>query len=80
MIRKWSVVCFLCLVTGWSQEANKPSDPALDLYYGANGLYNRKLYPVAIQQYQQFLKKFPKHEKATHARMGLGLQHPPWGS
>ncbi|MFP6903773.1 MAG: tetratricopeptide repeat protein [Verrucomicrobiota bacterium] len=73
MIRKWSMVFILCLGTAWSQEAKKPPDPALDLYFGANGLYNRKLYPVAIQQYQQFLKKFPKHEKATSARIGLSL-------
>ncbi len=50
-------------------------DPALEQYYVANGAYNRKLYPVAIQQYQAFLKDHPEHAKADLARRGLALSH-----
>ena len=67
------VICVLFLTGVHAQENPTPSDPALDLYYGANGLYNRNLYPVAVQQYRQFLEKYPQHEKALSARTGLGL-------
>ena len=50
-------------------------DPALEQYYVANGAYNRKLSPVAIQQYQAFLKDHPEHAKADLARRGLALSH-----
>ena len=55
-------------------EAAK-DDPALEQYYVANGAYNRKLYPVAIQQYQAFLKDHAGHAKADLARRGLALSH-----
>ncbi len=48
-------------------------EAALEQYYVANGAYNRKLYPVAIQQYQAFLKDHPEHAKADLARRGLAL-------
>ena len=52
------------------------NDPALEeQYYVANGAYNRKLYPVAIQQYQAFLNAHPDHAKADLARRGLALSH-----
>lgn len=50
-----------------------PADPALDLYYAANGLYNRKLYELSAQEYRSFLAKYPGHEKALHAQLGLAL-------
>ena len=48
-------------------------DPALDLYYVANGAYNRKLYPAAIGGFEQFLQKHQNHPKADLARRGLAL-------
>ena len=68
---------------GYSQEEKDPAapknqteaDPKLEQYYVANGAYNRKLYPVAIQQYQAFLKDHPEHPKADLARRGLALSH-----
>lgn len=53
--------------------AQEPVDPALEQYYVANGAYNRKLYPVAITQYEAFLAKHPAHAKADLARQGLAL-------
>ena len=58
--------------TAWCEDP-PPADPAADLYYGANGLYNRKLYPLAADQYANFLKKYPNHEKAANARLGLAM-------
>ena len=51
------------------------NDPTLEQYYVANGAYNRKLYSVALQQYQAFLNAHPDHAKADLARRGLALSH-----
>ena len=48
-------------------------DPAADRFYTANELYNRKLYVVAVKEYQAFLAKHPAHPKAEEARLGLAL-------
>ena len=48
-------------------------DPLLEQYFIANAAYNRKLYPVAIQQYKSFLQKNAAHPKADLARRGLAL-------
>lgn len=53
----------------------RAADPALDLYYAANASYNRKLYPIAATQYQDFLKRFGNHEKSAQARYGLALSY-----
>ena len=45
------------------------ADPAMDLYYAANASYNRKLYPIAASQYEDFLKRYGNHE-STQARYG----------
>lgn len=56
---------------GLGQET--ADDPALEQYFIANGAYNRKLYPVAITQYEEFLAKHAEHPKADLARRGLAL-------
>jgi len=53
--------------------AQQNNDPALELYFSANGLYNRKLYELAAGDYKSFLTKHPRHEKAPHAKLGLAL-------
>ncbi len=53
--------------------AQQNNDPALELYFSANGLYNRKLYDLAAADYKSFLAKFPRHEKALHAKLGMAL-------
>ncbi len=49
------------------------ADPALEQYYVANAAYNRKLYPVAVSQFEAFLDQHPEHPKADLARHGLAL-------
>ena len=56
-----------------SAQDEKKKDPALDLYFSANGLYNRQLYELAVDQYRKFLAKYSTHGKATDARLGLAL-------
>ena len=53
--------------------AQETVDPALQLYYSANAVYNRKQYPLAIPIYNEFLSKHGKHEKSQLARYGLGM-------
>ena len=52
--------------------AQEAGDAALELYYASNAAYNRKLYPIAVANYGQFLSRYATHEKAQMARYGLG--------
>ena len=58
---------------GTAQNDKKKKDPALDLYFSANGLYNRRLYELAVDEYRKFLSKYSTHGKANDARLGLAL-------
>jgi len=51
------------------------ADPALDAYYAANALYNKKLYKLAVEEYEAFLLRYPNHEKKLNAKLGLALAH-----
>ncbi|MEC7862905.1 MAG: hypothetical protein VYC70_09800, partial [Verrucomicrobiota bacterium] len=55
------------------KETTAKKDPALDQYYVANAAFNRKLYPVAVSQFEAFLEKNPDHSKADLAGQGLAL-------
>jgi len=65
-------LCFVCF-SAWAADDTAKKDPALEIYYSANALYNRKLYTLAVAEYESFLKRFPKHAKAPRARLGLAL-------
>ncbi len=39
----------------------------------ANGLYQRGLYKLACEEYEEFLKTYPKHAKATDARYAYAV-------
>ena len=56
-----------------SLPAQETVDPALQTYFSANAVYNRKQYSLAIPIYKDFLTKHPKHEKHQLARYGLGM-------
>ena len=68
-LRLLLLVALLAPTSLLAQEA----DPALEKYYAGNALYNRKNYPVAVAQYEAFLKENGGHAKADLARRGLGL-------
>ena len=55
------------------KESTTKKDRALDQYYVANAAFNRKLYPVAVSQFEAFLEKNPDHSKADLAGQGLAL-------
>ena len=56
-----------------SGQSKEKKDPALDLYFSANALYNRGLYELAVDEFRSFLSKNGKHPKAPFASLGLGL-------
>ncbi len=49
------------------------ADPALERYFQANALYNKRLYPLAADEFRAFLVKNGNHPKADAARFGLAL-------
>jgi len=75
LLRLLVAATFATALPSLGQEEPAAKDPALEHYFVANGAYNRKLFPVAIQQYQAFLKAHPEHAKADLARRGLALSH-----
>ncbi len=58
-----------------AQTPKKKKDPASNLYFTANGLYNRKLYGLAAEEYEKFLAKYAAHPKAASAQFGLSLSY-----
>lgn len=64
-------MCVSFLATPLS--AQDTVDPALQLYFSGNAVYNRKQYPIAVSIYTEFLSKYGTHEKAQLTRYGLGL-------
>ncbi len=66
--------CVWALAHGaFGQDAEATDDPALDLLYSANALYNRGLPKLAADQFQEFLDQHGRHDRAGDARWGLAL-------
>lgn len=68
----------LAVAAAQAQQAPAPAaapDPALDRYYSGNALYNKKLYALAVKEYEAFLKAYPTHPKADMARFGMALSY-----
>ncbi|MBG30477.1 MAG: hypothetical protein CMI31_10825 [Opitutae bacterium] len=76
-MRRLTLQGFICLLLALAPlvpaQAQDKDDPALEQYFIANAAYNRKLYPVAIAQFEDFLKANGNHPKADLARRGLAL-------
>lgn len=75
MMKSKPSLCLLCLLALWFglSPLQGKDDPDLEEYFIANAAYNRKLYPVAVAQFESFLGKNGKHAKADLARRGLAL-------
>jgi TolA-binding protein len=50
-------------------------DPAMEKYYSANALYNKKLYKLAVDEYKNFMIHYPNHPKYLNAKLGVGLSY-----
>ena len=72
-IAKSTICLLLALFTLGSPKAEAVDDPALEPFFIASASYNRKLYPVAVDQFKKFLQSNESHPKADLARRGLAL-------
>jgi len=48
------------------------SNEAEDQYLFATELFGKKMYELAVQQYERFVTQFPQHPKAFQARLRIG--------
>lgn len=74
----WKVILFLLVCLGavstdGAAFNDDNDDAAVSMYYSANALYNRKLYTLSMEEYEAFIKKYPRHEKRQHAELGRAL-------
>lgn len=65
----------LGLFTQTPQAEAQQNDPALKLYFVANGAYNRGAYTAAEASFSKFLQDYENHAKADLARQGLSLSY-----
>jgi TolA-binding protein len=68
------VVSVLCLCL-FQFELYSQDTPELKKYYTANALYNKKLYKLAIEEYKNFIARYPNHPKYLSAKLGLALSY-----
>lgn len=65
---------FLSLTTVWGQDADsKKSDAGTRQFAAAAALQNKGLFGLAIDEWELFLKKFPKDERVPLAKHYLGV-------
>src|SRR5215218_4070652 len=77
----------LSATAGWHAVAAEPSESAPaavggggsltsneaeDQYLFATELFGKKMYQLAVQQYEKFVTGFPQHPKAFQARLRIG--------
>ncbi len=67
------IACSACF--NFNLVADDTNDPAMEKYYSANALYNKKLYKLAIEEYKNFLARYPDHPKYLSAKLGLALSY-----
>ncbi len=70
--RSLLLACCMLAFTGLSINAQE-NDPAMESYYAANALYNKRLFELAIDEYRSFIARYPRHEKILDAKFGLAL-------
>ena len=61
------IIAFLILFQGFAYIAESADEDrdAVDQYYAANALYNKKLFKLASEEYKTFIAKYPDHKKDT---------------
>ena len=72
-----AALLILGAVVQTAQAAEAASNKASDDYNMAIWLYTSKKYGLAAEEFASFLKKYPTHEKAAEARLGMAraLRH-----
>lgn len=77
---RWPVVvCFVVLSLFadrvCAQADKNESIPGAEQYYSGNALYNRKLYDLALKEYEAFLSVNAAHAASEKARLGAALSY-----
>lgn len=78
-IRSSVLLFVLCLCLGGPVMAAPADtdadsvDAAVKKLMAANGLYQRQMYKLACAEYEEFLAKYPTHEKAADARYAYAV-------
>jgi len=67
----WAVLVLAAWASACAAAPKK--NPNLDKYYNANALCRQGLFPLAIKDYEAFLRANPKHEKVPKAQWGLAI-------
>jgi TolA-binding protein len=60
-------------VSGARAQDGKEADASARGYLSANGMLQRGMHELAVEEYRKFLQEQPRHEKAPHARYGLAV-------
>jgi len=66
-----TVCCLLCCFADFAIAAE--DQEAIDKYFAANALYNKKLFKLAAEEYKSFIAKYPAHKKNLNGKLGLAL-------
>src|SRR5262245_6110016 len=74
IFRPWALLAaFLVLACAPLALAQKVEDRVADDQYNfATELFGKKLYELAIQQYEKFIEAYPMHPNAFRARIRVG--------
>lgn len=73
MLRTLTTGIFFWAAAFASADAQAKPDPELTVYFEANRLYNIKVYSLAVEKFQEFIRTHPNHAKTPNAHYGLGL-------
>jgi TolA-binding protein len=75
-----AVIAIAATLPGYARGQDAPAaadgkevDAPTKKLMGAHGLFQRRLYKLAAQQYEQFLQQYPQHKDVTAARYALSL-------
>ena len=66
-----ALAILLCLAAPAARAAEPAADKAADDYNMAVWLYSSRKYDLSADEFASFLKKYPTHEKAADARLGM---------
>jgi len=68
-------LAFISLAAPDSISAQNEGDPNLKMFLAARDYYDKGNFPLAVREYQRFLKAAPKHPRVPDSKWGLGLAH-----
>src|SRR5687768_15238080 len=70
--QRW-IITLLLTVAAIHPASAQDADPSLRKLAAANGLFQRGLYKLAAEEYDEFLKSAPSHSESAPARYALAV-------